>query len=130
MMSRSKADWLACDACGYDGAERRFTRWCRGDEVKVAICRACMELPFFGTPKKRPAVLRSDAPPFIRDGTFGRWWRWFAWRPVTTEQGRLVWLRATWRRRYEPPAWATVEAGWEYSDIRRSGWEVEGKGEA
>ena len=27
--------------------------------------------------------------------------KWFAWRPVTTYDGRLVWLKTVWRRRYQ-----------------------------
>lgn len=29
----------------------------------------------------------------------GPWFRWFAWRPISTEDRGLRWLRFVWRRR-------------------------------
>lgn len=67
------------------------------------------------------------APLHILDGEATAWERWFAWRPVLSEQGRYIWLRLTWRRRFYPPIWFCPPApadGWsEYSDSRQSFWE-------
>jgi hypothetical protein len=36
----------------------------------------------------------------------GEWDKWFAWRPVLTERGRLAWLSTVMRCRYSVPhAW-------------------------
>jgi hypothetical protein len=72
-------------------------------------------------------ALRSDAPLHVREGLVTEWAPWFAWRPVRSEQGRWIWCRRTWRRRFRPPAWFVPPApgnGWaEYSDERRGYWE-------
>jgi hypothetical protein len=76
-------------------------------------------------PREERRCLR--APRHISEGHATSWVRWFAWRPVKTEQGRWVWLRHTYRRRFLPPLWFVPPApfmGWmEYSDERRGPWE-------
>lgn len=68
-----------------------------------------------------------NLPPLhIQDGHASEWKRWFAWRPVRSEQGFQIWLRKTWRRKFFPPMWFCPPApynGWnEYSDERRGFW--------
>ena len=43
-------------------------------------------------PKHRPMFSQYASP----------WHKWFAWRPVTTWDGRLVWLKVVYRRRIFP----------------------------
>lgn len=65
-----------------------------------------------------------SVPLHITDGKAGAWERWFAWRPVRSEQGFWVWGRSTWRRWFYPPIWFVPPAPWrwrEYSD-ERCGW--------
>lgn len=66
-------------------------------------------------------------PLHILEGTMTAWERWFAWRPVRSEQGNWIWLRSTWRRRFYPPLWFCPPApvdGWvEYSDSRHGFWQ-------
>lgn len=42
--------------------------------------------------------------------------RWFAWRPVNTDDRGWRWLRLVWRRRYyiDPPEHLPIR-GWEYN---------------
>jgi hypothetical protein len=69
---------------------------------------------------------RRELPLHIVDGEAQAWHRWFAWRPVRSEQGSYIWLRVTWRRRFLPPLWfcppAPFEGWYEYSDERRGYW--------
>lgn len=74
-------------------------------------------------------MIRKYAIPLhIREGRASEWVRWFALRPVKSEQGHWIWLRWTWRRHFQPPAWFVPPApatGWfEYSDIRKGFWEA------
>lgn len=66
-------------------------------------------------------------PMHYLEGGATEWQKWFAWRPVRSEQGAWVWLRWTWRRRFTPPLWFCPPApfdGWiEYSDDRLGYWE-------
>lgn len=68
----------------------------------------------------------TNRPPMhVSEGAATPWKRWFAWRPVRTEQQTRVWLRPTWRRRYYPAPWFIMEAQggwWEYSDVPQGRW--------
>jgi hypothetical protein len=81
------------------------------------------------SPKPLPGETRivGRIPLHILEGSPLPWHRWFAWRPVRSEQGDWIWMRKTWRRRFLPPVWFIPPApadGWnEYSDIRKSFWE-------
>jgi hypothetical protein len=71
-------------------------------------------------------ALAKDAPLHIHEARYTRWSRWFAWRPVKTEQCRSVWLRWTYRRKVYPPIWFVPPAPivWnEFSDEQRGFWE-------
>jgi hypothetical protein len=65
-------------------------------------------------------------PPFVpmhvTEGHGEMWRRWFAWRPVRAEQGQLIWLRYTYRRRFWAAAWFVIPFWEEYSDIKQSFW--------
>ena len=70
---------------------------------------------------------KNHVPLHILEGVATEWRRWFAWRPVWSEQGGWIWLRWTWCRHFTPPIWFTPPApfgGWfEYSDRRLGWWE-------
>lgn len=66
------------------------------------------------------------APLHIIDGQALGWTRWFAWRPVRSEQGNWIWLRSTWRREFYPPLWFCPPAPYmwrEYSDTKQNYWD-------
>lgn len=76
-----------------------------------------------GSDAERPSPYQ---PLHIQEGGGEPWRRWFARRPVKSQQGGWVWLRRTWRRHYWPAPWFILEAqgGWnEYSDTKQSFWE-------
>lgn len=65
-------------------------------------------------------------PLHVIEGAATDWERWFAWRPVRTEQNAFCWLRSTWRRRFFPPLWFVPPAPvswWQYSDTQRTFWD-------
>lgn len=43
----------------------------------------------------------------------GQWQQWFAWRPVTTIQGKRVWLKLIYRRSYS----AISGNGYDYATV-------------
>ena len=71
--------------------------------------------------------LKENAPLHVKEGRATEWRSHFAWWPVRLEQGGWAWMRSTWRRRFQPPAWFCPPApidGWnEYSDQKKSFWE-------
>ena len=68
-------------------------------------------------------------PLHVSEGVALPWYKWFAWRPVKSEQDNWIWLRYTYRRRFCPASWflAGVIADnsyWQYSDIQKSIWDT------
>lgn len=52
-------------------------------------------------------------------GSYGPWHRWYAWRPVQTEQHGWRWLRTVQRARYYFPDWLHGAPGpiWVYQPL-------------
>lgn len=73
-------------------------------------------------------AFKPGTPLHVREGFHTHWWRWFAWHPVRTEQGRWVWLRHTYRRLFWPPMWFCPPGPhggvYEHSDVCRGFWDA------
>jgi len=67
--------------------------------------------------------MRFTLPSFNRDGD---WRGWFAWRPVLTRHGCVVWLERIWRRRrYSQWPLPFTLSDWEYQTLDRPTFDEE-----
>lgn len=64
-------------------------------------------------------------PMHVSEGSAGAWRQWFAWHPVRTSEGTLVWLRRTWRRTFYAAPWFCINSWEEYSDQKRGFWDTQ-----
>jgi hypothetical protein len=42
----------------------------------------------------------------------GSWHQWFAWHPIITYDGRMIWLKRVWRNRAFPYEYCTNATPW------------------
>ena len=54
---------------------------------------------------------------FYQAARYKKWTKWFAWRPVRTQQDELIWLETILRRRWSKPFLSRMPEWMEYKRL-------------
>lgn len=61
-----------------------------------------------------------SVPMHVAEGRAGRWYLWYAWRPVRLDDpvGKTVWLRWILRRTFFAAPWFRISSWQEYRAVK------------